>query len=194
MEQENIKHEFNRLVKQLNQRKYNRWYTLKDLVELKAISYKSLKNMVGEIYRKYEPQGTIRKEGRRYYIHYSILHAFQLKQPRLTTIYSHQWKSNISWTTKEFYDKEYHEYLISVLKNKTKGVNYFFAIELDKNNRHHVHILADAEPNEMRLIVLELMEFYIGNKYYYKYYCEPVYNTGCSVDYLIKNPQEINLI
>lgn len=194
MEQENIKHQFNKLIKQLNQRKYNRWYNLKDLVELKAISYKSLKNMVGEIYRKYEPQGTIKKIGRSYSIHYSILDAFKLKQPRVTTIYSHEWKSNISWTTREFYDKEYHEYLISVLKNKTKGVNYFFAIELDSHNRNHVHILADAEPNELRSTIYQLMEFYIGNKNYYKYYCEPVYNTGSSVDYLIKNPQEINLI
>jgi len=179
----------NKMMRQQNAKKYNRWYMLKDLVIIKNISYKSLKNMVKGIYEKYSPQGTIRKEGRRYYIHYSILDAFKLKQPRATTIYSHFWLSNISWTTKGYYDKEYHQYLIGELKMLTANVNYVETIELDKSNRFHVHLLADALPETLEPIIKSLLNTYLDDGRNYRLYCKSIYNTGSSVDYLIKNPQ-----
>jgi hypothetical protein len=186
---ENIKEDYQELVKQLNNTKYNNWYKLKDLVVILNISYKSLKNMVGKVYEKNNPLGTIRKEGRRYYIHYSILDCFKLKQPRVTTIYSHDWKSNISWTTKDYYDMNYHKYLINHLKINCKGVNFIETIELDKNGRYHTHILADAEPKEIKPIIENLLNVCLDNYKFYRLYCEDVNNIGCSVDYLLKNPQ-----
>jgi len=185
---ENIKNEFNQIIKKANSKKYNKWYTLKDLVTIKSISYKSLKNMVKEVYDTYSPQGTIRKEGRRYYIHYTLFDAFRLKRPRETTIYSHFWLSNISWSTKDYYDKAYHQYLIAELKLLIPDTNIIETIEQDKSNRYHVHLLADNNPEDIEPIIESLLDFYLGGKKSYRLYCKPVYNIGASVDYLIKNP------
>lgn len=186
---ENIKKEFNKIIKNVNSKKYNKWYTLKDLVTIKNISYKSLKNMVKEVYDIYNPQGTIRKEGRRYYIHYTLLDAFRLKRPRETTIYSHFWLSNISWSTKDFYDKNYHQYLVAQLKLLIPNTNIISTIELSKNGRYHVHLLADSQPEDIEPIIESLLDFYLDSNKNYKLYCKSVYNTGSSVDYLLKNPQ-----
>lgn len=185
---ENTRAEFNEIIKQINSKKYNKWYTLKDLVTIKNISYKSLKNMVKEVFDFYSPQGTIRKEGRRYFIHYSILDAFKLKRQRETTFYSHFWLSNISWATKDYYDKDYHQYLIAELKLLTPSINFIETIELDKKGKYHVHLLADALPEDLKPFLEKYLDFYLERKNY-RLYCEPVYNTGSSVDYLLKNPQ-----
>lgn len=180
---------YNNLAKQINSNRYNKWYTLKDLVELKGISYKSLKNMVRDIYDKYHVLGNIKKEKGRYSIHYTLLDKFKLKKPRKTTIYSYEWKSNISWTTKEFYSKSYHEFLVLELKKRTEGVNYIYSIEKDKKDRYHVHMLADEEAKVLRKKIYDLMTLYIENGKEFRLYCHPINNIGSSVDYLIKNPQ-----
>jgi hypothetical protein len=185
----NTKEKYNELIKQSNAKKYNKWYKLKDLVIVKSISYKSLKNMVNKIYEEHYPKGTIRKEGRRYYIHYTLLDAFTLKQPRAVTIFSHFWLSNISWTTRDYYDKDYHQYLIAELKLLVPDINFIQTIELDKSNRYHVHLLADKLPEELKPIIESLLDFYLDDSKNYRLYCEAIYNIGSSVDYLIKNPQ-----
>jgi hypothetical protein len=186
---ESIKNEFNKIIKKANSNKYNKWYTLKDIVIINHISYKSLKNMVKEVYAKYHSQGTIRKEGRRYFIHYSILDAFRLIRPRETTIYSHFWLSNISWTTKDYYDKSYHQYLIAELKLLIPDTNIIETIEQDKSQRYHVHILADNLPEELERIIESLLDFYLDGNKNYRLYCKSVYNSSSSVYYLLKNPQ-----
>lgn len=187
-----IKKEYNDLIKTINQNRYNKWYCLKDLVSIKNISYKSLKNMIKKIFEKYEPKGTIKKVKGKYQIHYSILDAFKLKQPRRNkspTIYSHNWKSNIVWTTKDYYDRDYHQYLINHLKVITPKVNYLETIEYDKQDRLHVHLLADDEPEVLKPIIAALMQDFLDDDRNYRIYCESVINTGCSVDYLLKNQQ-----
>lgn len=185
-----IKLEYNSLVKELNKRKFNKWYKLKDIVELKNISYKSLKNMVAKIYSIYHPMGLIYKKDRRYFIHYTLIDAFKLKNQRKPhTIYSYNWLSNISWTTLDFYDKEYHEFLIKELKKFTPEVNYLQTIEIDKAGRFHVHLLADKSPHTIRPAIENLLNKYLDSDKFYKLYCEKIYNKGSSVDYLIKNPQ-----
>ncbi|MCG7501770.1 hypothetical protein MHM83_07790 [Tenacibaculum sp. Mcav3-52] len=187
-----IKRKYDDLIKRINQNKYNKWYCLKDLVTIKNISYKSLKNMVGRVYEMYESQGMIKKEKGRYQIHYSILDAFKLKQPRknkLPTIYSHNWKSNIVWTTKDYYDRDYHQFLINHFKVLTPDVNYLEAIEYDDNNRLHVHLLADVEPEILKPVVVSLLQTFLDDDRNYRVYCESVANVGCSVDYLLKNQQ-----
>jgi hypothetical protein len=185
----NEKEQYNNLVKQLNNRRYKKWYKLKDLVELKAISYKSLKNMVKEIYNKYEPHGTIRKESGVYQIHYTLLDKFKLKRPRTTTLLSHDWKSNISWSTREFYTKSYHEYLVSQLIKQTPSINYIYSIEKDNSNRYHGHMLADCDAKVLKPIIAKLLTLYTGNWTEYRLYCHQINNIGSSADYLFKNPQ-----
>lgn len=186
---EEIKKDFNELIRINNSKKYNKWYKLKDIVTIKNISYRSLKSMVKEVYDTHNPQGTIEKKGRRYFIHYSILDAFQLKRPKTTTIYSHFWLSNVSWTTKNFYDIEYHKYMIAELKLLIPERNIIETIELDKSNRYHVHLLADLQPEYLEPIIESLLDFYLDNKTNYRLYCKPVYNIGSSIDYLMKSPQ-----
>lgn len=183
------KEEFNILVKKLNDRRYQKWYKLKDLVELKGISYKSLKNMVGGIYKKYEPHGTIKKVSGVYQIHYTLLDKFKLIKPRKTTVYSHNWKANISWSTKAFYTKSYHDHLVSELIKGTGNVNYMYSIEKDEKGRFHVHMLADAEPAILKPTIHKLLMLCIGDDKEFRLYCERTNNIGSSVDYLIKNPQ-----
>jgi hypothetical protein len=187
-----IKKEYNDLIKGINKNRYDKWYCLKDIVAIKNISYKSLKNMVKRIFEKYHPQGTIKKEKGRYQIHYSILDAFKLKTPQKNkspTIYSHNWKSNIVWTTKDYYDRDYHQYLINHLKVLTRDVNYLETIEYDKQDRLHVHLLADEEPKVLKPVLENLLQTFLEDNRNYRIYCESVANTGCSVDYLFKNQQ-----
>lgn len=187
-----IKKKYNALIKVINQNRYDKWYSLKDLVAIKNISYKSLKNMIKSIFEKYQPQGTIKKEKGRYYIHYSILDAFKLKVPRRNkspTIQSHNWISNIVWTTKDYYDRDYHQYLINHLKALTPDVNYLEAIEYDNQDRLHVHLLADEKPEILKPVLEALLQTFLDDNRNYRIYCESVANVGCSVDYLLKNQQ-----
>lgn len=187
-----IKKKYNDLIKVINKNRYDKWYCLKDIVAIKNISYRSLKNMVKRIFEKHHPQGTIKKVKGVYQIHYSILDAFKLKVPRRNkspTMFSHNWRSNIVWTTKDYYDRDYHQYLINHLKVITPNVNYLEAIEFDKQDRLHVHLLADVEPEVLKPILEALLQRFLDDNRNYRIYCESVANTGCSVDYLLKNQQ-----
>lgn len=183
------KKKFNEIVKSKNDNKLDIWYCLKDIVALKGISYRSLKNMVKDVYINHKDQGSIYKKNGRYYIKYTLLDAFELKQPRKTTVYSHFWKSNISYTTKDYYSLEYHQKIIEEIKEETSEVSYIDTIELDKSNRYHVHMVADLEPKYLKPIIKEILEQYLDDTSNYRLYCEPVQNKACSINYLIKNPQ-----
>ncbi|GAB7257773.1 hypothetical protein [Polaribacter sp. OB-PA-B3] len=189
LRKEEDKKRFNSVIKSKNDNKIDVWYSLIDLVELKGISYRSLKYMVKDVFEKYKEQGSIYKKSGRYYIKYTLLDAFELKQPRKTTIYSHCWKSNISYTTKDFYDFEYHQQIVSEIKNETADVNYMETIELDKSNRYHVHMVADYEPKYLEPIINEVLKKYLNSTQNYRLYCKPVQNKACTINYLIKNPQ-----
>lgn len=180
---------FNEIIRDKTNKKLDIWYCLKDLVEIKGISYRSLKSMVKPIYTKYKEQGSIYKKSGRYYIKYTLLDAFELKQPRKTTIYSYNWKSNISYTTKDSYSIEYHQKIIDDIKSETSDVKYIESIELDKSNRYHVHMIADYKPKYLKPIIAEVLNKYLDNSNNYRLYCEPVHNKACSINYLIKNPQ-----
>ncbi|MBZ9632606.1 hypothetical protein LB465_17645 [Salegentibacter sp. LM13S] len=190
---QNERTRFYQLLKTLNNKKLKKWYKLKDLVELKNISYKSLKNMVKDIYEKNKAKGLIFKKGRRYYISYRLLDEFELKQPRKNkshTWYSHNWESNISYTTKDYYDLEYHQELIKIIKEATPTVNYLSTIEEDKKERLHVHMLADEKHEVLKPILNKVLQFYLEDDF--SLYCEKVQLRGPSVDYLTKNPQKLN--
>lgn len=189
---EQEKEKFYDHLKRSNDKKLKRWYKLKDLVGLKNISYKSLKNMIKPIYDKYQKTGLIYKKGRRYYISYKILDEFELKQPRkqkAKTWYSMAWRTNISYSTKERYDRDYHSEIIKQIEKATLTVNYLSAIEEDKSGRLHVHMLADWNPEALRPVIKKILDFYLEHEY--SFYCEPVQLRGPSVDYLIKNPQKL---
>lgn len=185
------KEKFNEIIKSKNDEKIDIWYSLKDLVELKSISYRSLKSMVKDVYDKYHDQGAIYKTKGRYFIKYNLLDAFELKQPRKTTEYSHFWKANISYTTKDFYELEYHQQIISEVKDRTAEVNYMETIEKDKSGRYHVHMVADCEPKYLEPIIGEILDKYLDSNRNYKLYCEPVQNKACTINYLIKNRNQL---
>lgn len=193
MNLESEKEKFYEILKENNNKKnLKRWYKLKDLVKLKSIGYKSLKNMVPSIYKTYHPTGLIYKKGRRYYISYKLIDKFQLKQPRknkLPTWYSFDWQTNISYSTKDFYDKAYHEEIIRQIQSATLTVNYLSSIEEDDNGRLHVHMLADWKPEILKPVINNILKFYIEQDY--SLYCEPAQLKGASVDYLLKNPQKL---
>ena len=182
----NEKIRFNEIIKSKNDQKLDIWFCLKDLVELKGISYRSLKTMVKEIYNKYKDHGTIYKKGGRYYIKYNLLDKFELKQPRKVTNYSYNWKSNISYTTLDRYELKYHQSIIQEIKNNTPKVLYLEKIEPDKSGRLHVHMLADAKPEELKPVISNILNTYLENENYYRLYCEPVLNKACSIKYLKK--------
>jgi len=181
---------FNEIIKKKNDTKLDIWYCLKDLVEIKGISYRSLKNMVKPIHEKYKDQGAIYKKQGRYFIKYTLLDAFELKQPRKTTIYSYDWKSNISYTTRDHYSLEYHQKIVDEIKKETQEVNYLYAIEQDKSDRFHVHMIGDYEPKYVEPIITNILDKYLENEENYRLYCQPVFNKACSINYLIKNPQQ----
>lgn len=184
------KKRFDEVIKAKNDEKLDIWYSLKDLVELKGISYRSLKNMVKDVYEKHSDQGSIYKKGRRYFIKYTLLDAFELKQPRKYTVYSYPWKSNISYTTLDRYDFEYHQQIVNEITGATPEVNYVYATELDKSERNHVHLMADYEPKYIKPIINRILEKYLDSTQNYRLYCEPVQNKACSINYLIKNPKK----
>ncbi len=186
------KRKFYELVRKSNKNTFKKWYKLKDLVELKNISYKSLKNMVKSIYEKHSKTGLIYKKGRRYYISYLILDEFSLKQPRKNKSlnwYSHNWLANISYSTKEFYDLDYHEFIINKIREIFPKVNFLSAVEEDSKSRLHVHMLADKEPAFLKNIIESILTYFIGKEY--SFYCEEVQLKGASIDYLRKQTQLI---
>ncbi|RKS56177.1 hypothetical protein BC962_1157 [Gillisia mitskevichiae] len=186
------KEKFYQLMKESNNTRLKKWYKLNDLVGLKNISYKSLKNMVKPIYDKHSKTGLIYKRKGRYFISYKILDEFSLKQPRKCSElnwYSNNWEANISYTTKDKYDLNYHEEIIKQIKSATLTVKYLVAIEADKSGRLHVHMLADCAPELIKTTLTNLLKHYLEEDF--NLYCEPVQLKGASVDYLIKNPQKL---
>ncbi len=187
-----IQLEYNNIIKNIYDSKFNKWFKLKDIVKLKNIGYRSLKGMVGKIHDKYKDQGLIYKKGRRYYISYRILDSFKLEKPRKQrTIYDYEWKTNVSWTTLDFYDLQYHTTLFDEVKNTLSDVNFIGCVESDASGKNHVHILADSEPHHLKSAIKKILDKYLDDHRHYRLYCEAVNNKGGSVDYLMKNPQKL---
>lgn len=171
---------------------YNKYYNLKQAGKLLNISYRSMKILVKPIYQEHQGSGNIYKSGGMYFISYRLLDLFKLLKRRKNsalTIYSHEWTSNISWTTVDFYGETYHTQIFEDLKALTPEVNYLGCVELDKNGRNHIHLLADTEPQQLRPILSSILNDYLDSDKFYRVYCEDVKNKGASVEYLLKNPQ-----
>ena len=181
------KKKYDEIIAEKNRNKIDKWYCLKDLVRLKGISYRSLKYMVQGIHEKYKNQGSIYKSSGRYYIKYNLIDEFKLKQPRKTTKYSHPWKSNISYTTRDRYDLQYHQTIITEIRKAFPDVQFEDAIEADKTERLHVHMICDAEPESLKPVINNILMNYLENDNHFRLYCEPVVNKACSIDYLKKN-------
>ena len=167
---------------------YHKYYNLKEISELKKISYKSCKNMVQTIHLKNRDDGTIFKKGKKYCISHKLLDQFELKQRRVNsdyTAYSYPWQSNISWTTKDYYSEAYHIQIFNTLREKTPDIG---CVEVDTSGRNHVHLLSNGDPQHLKPILASLLDDYLDDDRYYRLYCETVINRGASVEYLKKNP------
>ncbi|CAM4111549.1 hypothetical protein [Gillisia hiemivivida] len=187
-----IQLEYNSIIKNIYDNKFQKWFKLKDIVKLKNISYRSLKGMVAKVYNKYNDQGLIYRKGRRYYISYRILDSFKLEKPRKKrTIYDYEWKTNVSWTTLDFYDLEYHTTLFDEVKTTLSDVHFIGCVESDASGKNHVHILADHDTKYLRKPLKKILDQYLDDTRHYRLYCEQVNNIGGSVDYLMKNPQKL---
>lgn len=175
-----------------NDNGFHIYYDLKQTGNLLNISYRSMKYKVRNIYMKYKDTEMIYKSGRSYSISHKLFDEFQLRKRRKDrppTVYNFGWTSNISWTTKDYYNAEYHIQLIERLNKINPEISYVGCIEADSNGRNHVHLLADEEPQHIKPKLAALLDEYLDDDRFYRLYCEKAINIGASVEYLKKYPQ-----
>lgn len=128
----------------------------------------------------------LHKKNRKWKIHYSLVDRFQPKyQPREFTLYNLNWKSFITWNTKEHYDNDYHQQLINEVLESVPDSNFFSAIEKTKRGVNHVHMVSDASPNEIEMIINNILQRYI-NKGQYVLEVTEVIKKSQSINYLKK--------
>lgn len=170
---------------------FDKRYTLKEAGILLNISYRTMKYRAQSIYEKYLSSDLIFKRGKSYSISYKLLDEFQLlkrRKDKPTTLFSHEWVTNISWTTRDFYEASYHSQLFEDLQSLAPDVHMIGCVEIDNNGRNHVHLLADAQPYQIKSKLEAVLNDYLDDDRYYRLYCKEARNRAKSIEYFLKNP------
>ena len=168
-------------------KKLKEYYSSNRIMELTGISERTFRYRIKELAEQYKDiPSLLHKKNRKWKIHYSLVDAFQSKyQPREFTLYNLNWKSFITWNTKDNYPEEYHQELIKEVMDAYSDANFFSAIEKTKKGINHVHLVCDLSPDTITDKIDVILQKYIGKKGYVLEITE-VIKKSQSINYLKK--------
>lgn len=184
------------IINELNKSKVKIYFRLNQLSEITGLKPRALKYRMIEVKSKYANIPTLlKRNGRSWQIHYSIIDEFLPKKKRKeTNIYTYNWKNIVTWNPEKNYDIIYHEELINQIKQQLPDNHFLYAIEEDSRMIKHVHLITDSDKDELSLVVDRTLKLFlshqIGKKTHKEYYLEinKIYNKYSVIAYLRKSP------
>ncbi len=177
------------LIEQCNSKRSKIYYRLNQLEDITGLSPRMLKYKMKYIKAKYENvPSLLRKNGKSWKIHISIVNEFMpIRKRQFCTESSYQWRTMVTWNTKENYPPEYHTQLVQEIKGALTNYLIKYAIEMDKRGVNHTHFMTDASEIETKKAVDLVIAKYFNEKEVITK-VSPILNKYSSVCYTNKAP------
>lgn len=190
-----MKEKYNELINECNKKRSNIYYQLNQLIEITGLSTRMLKYKMIKVKKKYEGvPSLLKKEGKKWKIHHSIINDFMPINKRKNIIENnYHWQSFVSWNPYQNYDSDYHIQLIKEIKSILPDNIIKYTIELDKRGFNHVHFISDASVTEAKKVVEKVIfKYFLWNEISYQ--VAEINNKYSSVSYTQKAPVKIGTI
>ena len=183
-----MKERYNELLDKINSGRIKIHYKLNELVEITGLCNRSLKYRMKAVKEKYDNvPSLLRKKGREWMIHYTILDEFMPKyQKHETNIYNHKWETLVTWNLKNNYEVKYHVELIEQIKGNLPACNIAYVIEQDARGFNHLHAIVDEDNDNVEKVVNAVLSRYL-EKTDYKSQIEKINNKSSITTYLQKS-------
>jgi hypothetical protein len=152
-----------KLINEANENRIKLFYNLSELTTITGLKIRTLKYRMLQVKERYaDIPNLLRKEGRTWKIHYTLIIEFLPKYNNTNkTIYTENWVSTSSWNTKNNYTIDYHLKLIDEVKKQLPSCKIGYTIERDKRGVNHVHLISTAKPNELTIAVESVIHLYL---------------------------------
>ena len=190
-----MKEQFNKLVNESNKKRSNIYYQLNQLTEITGLSTRMLKYKMLIVKEKYSGiTNLLKKEGRCWAIHHSIINEFMpVNKRKSNDEISYQWSSFVTWNPYRNYDADYHVELIKQIKSNLPENTIKFTVELDKRGFNHVHFITDAEVSKTKKVVEQVIFKYFS-WFEVSHQVTEIKNQFSSKEYLQKAPVRNGLL
>jgi hypothetical protein len=184
-----MKKECINLVNESNKNRSNIYYQLNQLTIITGLSNRMLKYKMLKVKEKYAGiTNLLKKEGRSWQIHHSIVNEFMPINKRKSTDDTNcRWSSFVTWNPIQNYDADYHVELVKEIKLNLPNNTIKYAIELDRRGFNHVHFVCDAVSSKTKKIVEEVLFKYF-KWFEVMYQVTEIKNNYSSDKYLQKAP------
>jgi len=156
----------NKLLNEINKTRIKIYYSLNELSDITGLKTRALKYRMLEVKDKYtDIPHLLRKEGRSWKIHYTLIIEFMPKYSTTNkTIYNENWTSTSTWNPKNNYSVNYHIQLVDEVKAKLPEHKIAYTIETDKRGIHHVHLMSTAKTTDLANAVSMVLGQYLDLK------------------------------
>ncbi len=153
-------------INEINKTRIKLYYNLSELIPITGLKTRTLKYRMLEIKEKYiDVPNLLRREGRSWKIHYTIINEFMPKySPTTKTIYNENWTSTSTWNPKHNYTGDYHSHLVNEIKSLLPEDKLVYTIETDKRGVHHVHLMCTAKTLDLANAVETVLGRYLDLK------------------------------
>jgi hypothetical protein len=154
------------VINEINKSRIKVYYSLNELIQITGLKSRALKYRMLDIKEKYtDTPHLLRKEGRSWKIHYTLIIEFMPKYtPTTKTIYNENWTSTSTWNTKNNYTVDYHVQLVDEVKALLPKYKIAYTIESDGRGVHHTHLMSTASTNELSQAVELVLSQYLDLK------------------------------
>ena len=168
------------VINEINKNRIKLYYNLSELIPITGLKTRALKYRMLNVKQRYSDiPNLLRKDGRSWKIHYTLIVEFMPKySPNTKTIYNENWTSTSTWNTKNNYTVDYHIQLVNEVKALLPEYKIAYTIESDGRGVHHTHLMSTANTNDLahavELVLSQYLDLksecriqtsYINNKY-----------------------------
>ncbi len=165
IEKLNYESQLERYYRELKTKKF---YSTTQIIHMVGICKRTMRSRLAKLKTKYKNMNSmLYMKDNKWHIHRDLVHYFLPKYKAKTqTLYNQDWRSFITWATKDDYDKEYHEHLIDKIQQKLPGGRFYWAIEQTKNGVNHVHMVSDLSQDKIDETINLILSDYISEQAY----------------------------
>lgn len=183
--------EFNTLINKTNDNRIKVYYNLSELERLTGLSIRALKYRMLDVKKKYNGvPSLLSKKNREWQIHYTIVDEFNPKyKTKNRNVETYDLQSMATWNPKFNYDVKYHLELIKEIKSQLPKNIISYAVELDKREINHTHIVSDADVYSLNAAINNTIRKYLLNDNEIQILVEPIRNKHETVEYIKKAPK-----
>lgn len=153
-------------INEINKTRIKLFYNLNELIPITGLKTRALKYRMLDIKEKYNSvPNLLRREGRSWKIHYTIINEFMPKyMPTTKTIYNENWTSTSTWNPKNNYTVDYHKQLVIEVKALLPEHKIAYTIETDRRGVYHVHLMSTAKTIDLANAVEMVIGQYLDLK------------------------------